>query len=110
MFTYHRIIEWPELKSTLKIIWFQPPLLRAGMPTTRAGSSPSQKVALLRCIYTNARSMGDKQEELEATVLVGNHGCRSRKPGGMILMTGVWLLMATNCSEGRKEGRSCSLC
>ncbi|XP_035169883.1 uncharacterized protein LOC118159406, partial [Oxyura jamaicensis] len=36
-------------------------------------ASPSQKVAQLRCIYTNARSMGNKQEELEATVLVGNY-------------------------------------
>lgn len=27
----------------------------------------------LRCIYTNARSTGNKQEELEATVPVGNY-------------------------------------
>jgi len=33
----HRIIEWPALKRTSEIIWFQPPLLWAGLPTTRPG-------------------------------------------------------------------------
>ena len=42
-----------------------------GQEGTRA--SPAQKVAQLQCIYTNARSMGNKQEELEATVLEGNY-------------------------------------
>ena len=28
----------------------------------------TQKEAQLRCLYTNARTMGNKQEELEATV------------------------------------------
>ncbi|XP_040404947.1 uncharacterized protein LOC121065888 isoform X2 [Cygnus olor] len=36
-------------------------------------ASPAQKVAQLRCIYINACSMGSKQEELEAIVLVGNY-------------------------------------
>ena len=31
-------------------------------------ATPTQKMAQLRCIYTNAHSMGNKQEELEAIV------------------------------------------
>lgn len=31
------------------------------------------QLAQLKCIYTNARSMGNKQEELEAIVQQGNY-------------------------------------
>ena len=37
-----------------------------GHQCIRATATP--KEAQLRCLYTNARSMGNKQEELEATV------------------------------------------
>ena len=62
--------------------------------------------APLKCLYNNAHSLGNKQEELEATVLLENHNTvASLKPGEMIPTTGVWLLMATSCSEGTgKEG------
>jgi len=34
-------------------------------------ASPTQKVAQLRCTYTNARNMSNKQEDLEAHCAVG---------------------------------------
>ena len=36
-------------------------------------ASPTQKVAELRCIYTSARSMDNKQEKLEAIVQSENY-------------------------------------
>ncbi|PKU39396.1 mitochondrial fission process protein 1 [Limosa lapponica baueri] len=36
-------------------------------------ASPPRKVAQLKCIYTNARSVGNKQEELEAIVQQENY-------------------------------------
>jgi len=62
--------------------------------------------AQLKCLYTNAHSMGNKQEELEATVLLESYD--------PIAITQTWwdkshdwrgLLVATGCSEGSgKEG------
>ena len=58
-------------------------------------------IAQLKCIYTNARSMGNKQEELEPlhsrTAMTWSP---SQKCGGMTLMTGVLLGMAINSLEG----------
>ena len=36
-------------------------------------SEVTKTAAPLKCLYTNACSLGNKQEELEATVLLGNH-------------------------------------
>ena len=55
--------------------------LRGGLGGTMSG--PEEKaMARLKCIYTNARSMGNKQEELEAIVqragynlYIGNAWC-----------------------------------
>lgn len=33
----------------------------------------TRSAAQLKCLYTNTRSLGNKQEELEATVLLENH-------------------------------------
>ena len=43
---------------------------------------PTQKVAQLGCIYTNACSVGNKQEELEATVQSENYD--------IVAITEIW--------------------
>ena len=71
------------------------------------GSRPvleKRSIDQLKCIYTNARSMGDKQEELEAiahqeTVMWSP----SRKHGGMTHTIGALQWMATSSLEGTGE-------
>ena len=46
---YHRTIEWPGLKRTAMIIWFQPPPLCAGSPTTTPGC-PEPRPAWTTCL------------------------------------------------------------
>ena len=71
----------------------------------------TRPTAQMKCLYTNARSMGNKQEELEAVVLLESYNLIAitetwcDEP-----TTGMWLLMATGCSEGTgKEGRAGAL-
>lgn len=42
----------------------------------------SKEIRSLKCLYTNARSMGNKQEELEATVPLENYD--------LIVITEMW--------------------
>ena len=46
-----------------------------GAPTLRSHCllCVTRAVAHLKCIYTNAHSLGNKQEQVEATVLLENH-------------------------------------
>ena len=58
-------------------------------------------MAQLKCIYTNARSMGNKQEELEAIVQQAGYDLVPiMKCGGTTLMTGVLQCLAISSSEG----------
>ncbi|PKU43994.1 hypothetical protein llap_5713 [Limosa lapponica baueri] len=61
----------------------------------------TRSTAQLKCLYTIAHSMDNKQVELEATMLLENYDLVAiiENDG----MTGVWLLMATGCSEGTSE-------
>jgi len=47
----------------------------------------TQPTVQMKCLYTNAHNMGNKQEELEATMLLESYDL-------------VWLSMATGGSEG----------
>jgi len=54
-----------------------------------------------KCLYMSACSMGNKQEELETTVLLESYNLIAcTETWWDNPMTGVWLLMATGCSEG----------
>ena len=57
-----------------------------------------RSTAQLKCIYTNARSMGNKQEELEAIVQQDRAmtWSPSQKRGGTARMTGMLSWMATD--------------
>lgn len=60
--------------------------------------------AQLKCLYTSVHSLGNKEKELEATMLLANHNIVViPETGGMILMTEVWLSMTTSCSEAIGE-------
>ena len=67
-----------------------------------------RREAQLKCVYTNARSMGNKQEELEATVRQASYDlvAITETSGGTTPMTGVLQWMATNSSGriGREGG------
>lgn len=55
--------------------------------------------AQLKCLYTNTQSFGNKQGDLESTVLLGNHNVVSvTETWWDDSQTGAWLLMATGCS------------
>ncbi|PKU41336.1 rna-directed dna polymerase from mobile element hypothetical protein [Limosa lapponica baueri] len=57
--------------------------------------------AQLECLYTNACSMGNSQEELEDTVLLESYDTLAiTETCGTNPMAGLWLLMATGYSEG----------
>ncbi|PKU39849.1 rna-directed dna polymerase from mobile element jockey-like [Limosa lapponica baueri] len=66
----------------------------------------------LKCLYTNAHSMGNNQEELETTVPLKSYELVAATENWWDKsMTGVQLLMATGCSEGTgKEGEAEALC
>ena len=74
------------------------------------GASPLKMVtgsiAQLKCIYANAFSMGNKQEELEAIVQQENYEIVAiTENSRMTCTTGVLQWMARNSSEGiDKEG------
>ena len=63
----------------------------------------TQTTAQLKCLYTNACSMGNKQEELEATVPLESYN--------LVAITETWwdkshdwrLSMAEGCSEETSE-------
>ena len=63
-------------------------------------------LAHLKCIYTNAHSMSNKQGELEAIMQHENYDIVAiTESGGMPHTTGVLQLMATSSSGGiRREG------
>lgn len=63
----------------------------------------TQLTVQLRCLYTKAASMGNRQE-LEATLLLEIYDLSATTElGGMNPMTGVQLSMATGCLEGTGE-------
>jgi len=58
----------------------------------------TQPTAQIKCLYTNARSMRSKQEELEATTLLETYDLTVlTETWWDESMTGEWLLMATGC-------------
>jgi len=60
--------------------------------------------AWLKRLYTNAHNRGNKQEELEATVLLESYDLVAlTETWWDESMTGVQLSMATACSEGPSE-------
>jgi len=64
----------------------------------------TRPAAQLKCLYTSVHSLGNKEKELEATMLLANHNIVViPETGGMILMTEVWLSMTTSCSEAIGE-------
>lgn len=76
------------------------------------GEGHSRKVvcqkAQLKCLYTNACSVGNKQEELENMMCLENCdlvAILSWEFGGTNLMTGILLLRATSSSEGDRQDR-----
>jgi len=72
-------------------------------------SKVTQLTAQMKCLYTNAHSKGNKQEELEATMLLESYYLAALlKLVGTNLMTGVQLLMVTGCSEGDSAPLLCS--
>ena len=83
----------------------------------REGSSDKamRPIAKLKCLYTNAHSMGNKQEELEAVVQLGKYD--------LIAIMETWWDKSHNWNlliedyrlfrrdrQGMRGDRSCSLC
>ena len=83
----------------------------------REGSSDKamRPIAKLKCLYTNAHSMGNKQEELEAVVQLGKYD--------LIAIMETWWDESHNWNlliedyrlvrrdrQGMRGDRSCSLC
>ena len=83
----------------------------------REGSSEKamRPIAKLKCLYTNAHSMGNKQEELEAVVQLGKYD--------LIAIMETWWDESHNWNlliedyrlfrrdrQGMRGDRSCSLC
>jgi len=59
----------------------------------------TRPAAQLKCLYTNAQSLGNKQEELEATVLQENHNTVAATKTWWD-GSHDWVVLATHCSEG----------
>ena len=74
-----------------------------GCSSKKVARPPAQ----LKCLHANARSMGNKQEELEATVLLeSNDPVAITELDGTNPLTGVRLPMAPGCSEGTSASRN----
>jgi len=73
-----------------------------------SSKKPTRPTAKLKCLYANVHIKGNKQEELEATMLLERCDLTATAETWWDeSMTGVWLSMTTGCSERTgKEGEA----